>query len=78
MNNNEIAICHLPLSESKEEVLKMIKNDPELEHSINEKKLTLEKQEIEIFYCLHNLIVTESGYYIALFTKDLIVNNENY
>lgn len=69
--NNDIIICCTKLSEKKEDVFSALKNDIVLINAINEYKNELKKNNIEIFQQESNILITEDGYYIAFYVKDI-------
>jgi hypothetical protein len=70
--DTRIAITFCPLSENKDEIFKMSKNDQMLIDAIVQKSIELHQQQIETFERRENIIVTEKGYYMAFFVKDLV------
>lgn len=68
---NDIVICCAKLSEKKEDVFNALKNDTILINAINGYKSELKKNNIEIFQQENNILITEDGYYIAVYAKEL-------
>ena len=73
MNTESIVICQLPLSVKPEIAFKGTAADSHLVRAIVDYRKDLEKQNIEVFKRVNNVIVTEQGYYIAFYQKDLDV-----
>lgn len=66
-----IVITHCPLETNKDEVFKMAKEDKDLEDTIKEQSRIHSLKGIETFERVHNIIVTEDGYYCAFYEDDL-------
>lgn len=58
-----------PLSNKYEDVEKAMIDDPILNNEIKYRSKELAKENIETFKIEKNVIVTEKGYYIALYEK---------
>lgn len=71
MAKNEISICHIELDEDAEEIKEnLIRDDKTLITAIISYCGKLD-DDVEIFEQFSNLIVTEEGWYVALYSKDV-------
>lgn len=70
--NNKIIISTIPLSVDKSEVLKMASNEESLVQAIKNYAEELQSNKIEIFHSQFNILITEKGYYLAFYEKDLV------
>ena len=61
---------NLPLTTSFDEVKKMTIEEDTLNKAIQDYSSKLAEQDIETWVIEHNMIVTEKGYYIALFAEE--------
>ena len=66
MNTEPIVICQLPLSVKPEIAFKDTASDRHLISAIVDYRKDLEKQNIEVFKRVNNVIAAETGYFIAL------------
>jgi len=57
------------LSSKKENVFKSLNNDINLINAINKFKDDLKRNNIEIFEEKDNILITENGYYLAIFPE---------
>ena len=73
MNTEPIVICQLPLSVKPEIAFKDTASDRHLVRAIVDYRKDLEKQNIEVFKRVNNVIAAETGYYVAFYEKDLEV-----
>lgn len=71
-----IVICHLPISVKPEIAFRDTARDRSLITAIVEYRKQLEKDNIEVFKRVDNVIATESGYYISFYEKDLNISEE--
>jgi len=76
MEHEEGAILLTPLTSEKEYVFKSLENDEYLISLINSHKEKLYERNIEIFHQENNILITEEGYYVAVYTKNLRSINE--
>lgn len=76
MNTEPIVICHLPLKVKPEIAFKDSAKDRGLISAIVSYRKQLEKDNIEVFKRVDNVIATEKGYYIAFYEKDLNISEE--
>ena len=73
MNTEPIVICQLPLSVKPEIAFKDTASDRHLVRAIVDYRKDLEKQNIEVFKRVNNVIAAETGYFVAFYEKDLNV-----
>ena len=73
MNTEPIVICQLPLSVQPEIAFKDTASDRHLVRAIVDYRKDLEKQNIEVFKRVNNVIAAETGYFVAFYEKDLEV-----
>lgn len=73
---NDIIIIKAPINIKKDDIIILAKNnDHKLIYEINLYKDKLKKENnIETFYYQDNIIITEKGYYIALWRNDILIN----
>lgn len=71
MNTEPIVICQLPLSVKPEIAFKDTASDRHLISAIVDYRKDLERQNIEVFKRVNNVIAAETGYFIAFYEKDL-------
>lgn len=75
----DIYIIHAELSANKEDIYSAgLIDDEELITSINEYKKDLDEENVEIFKQDKNILITENGYYIAVYETDLSKRVDNY
>lgn len=67
----EIIILKSELKSKKENVFKSLNNNLLLVNSINEFKIKLKNNGIEIFEQNENILITEDGYYLAVFKESI-------
>jgi hypothetical protein len=67
----EIVIIGTDLTAKKENVFKALKNDVDLINSINEFAIKLKNDNIEIFEQKDNILITEKGYYLAVYPENI-------
>ena len=72
-----VVIIKNELKSKKENVFKSLSNDLRLIDSINEFALKLKKDNIEIFEQEKNILITENGYYLAVFVENIELNENN-
>jgi len=68
----EVAIVNILLSESKETVFNTVCDDEVLSMAIDSLLDDLYSKNIEVFFRDRNIVITENGYYVAVYPKDLI------
>ena len=73
---HKICVLHVPISEKKEDVFKLISDNLHLTYAMDSFVKKLNASDIEIFHAEKNLIATEEGYYITYFQKDLTIKKE--
>ena len=64
-------IISTDLTAKKENVFKALKNDVDLINAINEYAFKLKNNNIEIWEQKDNILVTENGYYLAVYPEDI-------
>jgi hypothetical protein len=68
----EILILNTELSTKKEDILKHgVREDIDLINEINKFKKELQSKNIEIFEQIKNILITEEGYYLAVYEFDI-------
>lgn len=70
-DGQEISIVSAPLTIPKEEIYDCAVRDHNLSDYICQFRKHLEKQGIEVYGRKENIIVTENGYYTAMYTDDI-------
>ena len=76
MNTESIVICQLPLSVKPEIAFRDTAHDRVLIGGIVDYRKQLERENIEVFKRVDNVIATEKGYYIAFYEKDINISEE--
>lgn len=66
-----IVIVGAEITANKDDVFESLNNDVDLIEGINQFAKDLKKNNIEIFVQQDNILVTEKGYYIAVFPEDV-------
>ena len=72
MNENDIIILGCGLEIKEEIVFKNVKDDSILIDAINKYESELDNN-IDVFNKKQNIIVTENGYFLAVYKKDILV-----
>lgn len=75
-DKDDILIVNTSISNKKEDVFKALKNDQILIDSINEYKDKLIDENVEIFHEKNNILITENGYFLAVFVGDVFPMEE--
>lgn len=70
--SNQMCICECGLDEDRDSVFNGKNSNKSLVDYANEYRQKLELDNIEIFEQVDNILITEKGYYVALFSNDLI------
>ncbi len=66
-----VIIVGAEISTNKDDVFESLNNNSDLIEGINQFAKDLKKNNIEIFKQQDNILVTEKGYYIAVFPEDI-------
>ena len=66
-----VIIVGAEITANKDEVFAALNNNVDLIEGINQFAKDLKKNDIEIFVQQDNILVTEKGYYIAIFPEDI-------
>lgn len=66
-----IGIISFDIKNNKDEILKTAQDDLQLIKAINSYKSKLTDQNIEIFHQEKNILITDDGYYCAVYEKDI-------
>jgi len=78
IDEDTVIIVSTSIDKKQEDVFKSLNDDQILIDAINEYKKMLSEDNIEIFKEKHNILITEKGYYLAIYVKDVnkIVENK--
>lgn len=71
VTDNSIIIISADLSSKKENVLKSKSDDEALIDAMDEYVKKFKTDDVEIFEQHNNILITEQGYYLSVFARDL-------
>jgi hypothetical protein len=76
MANDRVIITHCGLENSRISVEKMASKDLLLMKHANLLVEELLQKDIEVWETFDNVVITEEGYYLALYEKDLVLSEK--